>query len=129
MVRFCKGGTWEGLREGVTERAIRPCLATYSSPLQHCQKDTEGWSGVGCPGCLSGNDSSLVIDKGERGASVSVRYRALFGLPIDYVRVSLSLTERAEGGIESLTQCSAVCLSMDASVCGQSVFLLMRRGE
>ena len=94
----------------MTERAIRPCLATYSSPLHHCQKDTEGWSGVGCPGCPSGNDSSLVIDKGER---VSVRYRAPFGLPIDYVRGSLFLTERVEGGIESLTQC---CLSVHGRI-------------
>ena len=54
------------------------------------------WCGI--PGCPSGNDSSLVIDKGEKGSRVSVRYRAPFGLPIDYVRGSLSLTERAEGG-------------------------------
>ena len=64
---------------------------------------------IGMPGCPSGNDSSLVIGKGKRGARVSVRYRAPFGLPIDYVRGSLFLTERAQGGRESLTQC---CLSV-----------------
>ena len=60
----------------------------------------------------------LIREKGER-ERVCVRYCASFELPIDYCAVLFPLlTERASGEAHA-------GLSIDAPVCGQSVFLLM----